>query len=114
MESLANDIIFGIQDFFSGHPESRAFVTDNLINFDVNDGAIKRHTLIHELCHVWQFDVTGPFYMSEAIHAQVAGDGYNCGYDEGLASITIPIDYAGTTESLDRGKVTGEGGQDEL
>ena len=31
--------------------------------------------MIHELTHVWQFEVTGPFYMSEAIHAQVARGG---------------------------------------
>ena len=73
-ESLVNDIIFGIQDFFTKNPESRAFVTDTLVNFDVDEG-IERHTMIHELTHVWQFEVTGPFYMSEAIHAQVARGG---------------------------------------
>ena len=102
-ESLLNDIIFGIQDFFSGNPESRAFVTDTLVNFDVDDG-IERHTMIHELTHVWQFAVTGPFYMSEAIHAQVAGAGYNYGYDEGVSNVTIPVDYAGNTETLDAGE----------
>ena len=29
--------------------------------------------MIHELTHVWQAEFTGPFYMSEAIHAQVLG-----------------------------------------
>ena len=64
-ESLANDIVFGVQDFVSGNPESRAFVSNNLVNFDVDEG-IKRHTMIHELTHVWQAEFTGPFYMSEA------------------------------------------------
>jgi hypothetical protein len=67
--------------------------------------------MIHELTHVWQFAVTGPFYMSEAIHAQVAGAGYNYGYDEGVSSVTIPIDYAGATDTLDAGDVTGLNGE---
>ena len=112
-ESLVNDIIFGLQDFFSGNPESRAFVTDTLVNFDVDEG-IERHTMIHELTHVWQFAVTGPFYMSEAIHAQVAGAGYNYGYDEGVSTVIIPVDYAGTTETLDAGETTGLGAEDKL
>jgi hypothetical protein len=112
-ESLANDIVFGVQDFVTGNPESRAFVSDNLVNFDVDEG-IERHTMIHELTHVWQFEFTGPFYMSEAIHAQVLGSGYNYGYDEGVGSTSITVDYAGGTRSLDTGKVTGEGGQTEL
>jgi hypothetical protein len=88
-------------------------VTDNLVNFDVDEG-IERHTMIHELTHVWQFDVTGPFYMSEAIHAQVAGDGYNYGYNTGAADVTILVDYSGTTETINGGDAMGEGGQDDL
>ena len=88
-------------------------MTDTLVNFDVDEG-IERHTMIHELTHVWQFAVTGPFYMSEAIHAQVAGAGYNYGYDEGVSNVTIPVDYAGTTESLDAGDVTGLNAEPEL
>jgi hypothetical protein len=112
-ESLLNDIIFGVQDFVSKNPESRAFVTDTLVNFDVDEG-IERHTMIHELTHVWQFAVTGPFYMSEAIHAQVAGAGYNYGYDEGVSNVTIPVDYAGKTKKLDAGETTGLGAEDKL
>jgi hypothetical protein len=112
-ESLANDIVFGVQDFVSGNPESRAFVSNNLVNFDVDEG-IKRHTMIHELTHVWQAEFTGPFYMSEAIHAQVLGSGYNYGYIESVGSTTIPIDYVGTTELVDDGSELGEGGQDDL
>ena len=112
-ESLTNDIVFGIQDFFTGNPDSRAFVTNTLVNFDVDEG-IERHTMIHELTHVWQFLTEGPFYMSEAIHAQVAGDGYNYGYVEGVGSTTIPTDFAGNTTSVDNGSGLGEGGQDDL
>lgn len=112
-ESLTNDIIFGVQEFFSDNEESRAFVTNTLVNFDVDEG-LARHTMIHELTHVWQFLTEGPFYMSEAIHAQVAGDGYNYGYVEGAGNTTIAVDFAGGTKSVDNGKVLGEGGQDDL
>jgi hypothetical protein len=112
-ESLVNDIIFGIQDFFSGNPESRAFVTDTLVNFDVDEG-IERHTMIHELTHVWQFEVTGPFYMSEAIHAQVAGEGYNYGYEKGGPDVEIEVDYTGTKRKFTEGPLTGKGAEDDL
>jgi phage-related protein len=81
-ESLLNDIIFGIQDWASGEKNSRAFVSNTLVNFDVDDGDIEYDTMIHELCHVWQYNDTGAFYMSEAIHAQTFGDGYNYGYSD--------------------------------
>ena len=68
-ESLLNDIIFGIQDWANDDPDSRAFVTSTLVNFDVNDGPLDFPTMIHELCHVWQFEDSGPFYMAE---------GYTC------------------------------------
>lgn len=79
-ESLDNEIIFAIQNLFDQSPDSRAFVTTTLINFDVSQG-IDTPTLIHELTHVWQALVTGPFYLSEAIHAQVTDpNAYNYGY----------------------------------
>jgi hypothetical protein len=113
-ESLTNDVIFGIQDFFTGNPDSRAFVTDTLINFDVSDGPLERRKMIHELTHVWQFKTTGPFYLVEAIHAQMTSEGYNYGYDEGVSSVSIVTDYSGTTKNEDAGEATGEGGQDDL
>ena len=36
-------------------------------------------TLIHELTHVWQYEQDGAIYMPQAIHAQVAGAGYDYG-----------------------------------
>ncbi|MBA3524213.1 MAG: hypothetical protein H0T85_06615, partial [Geodermatophilaceae bacterium] len=69
------------------------------------------HTMIHELTHVWQFEFTGPFYMAEAIHAQVLGDGYNYGYTTAATNTKITVDYAGTELELPTGKTTGEGGQ---
>jgi len=118
VSDVVNDVIFGIQDFLTGNPASRAFVTDNLVNFDVSDG-FERHTMIHELTHVWQYQSRGSTYLADAVFAQatgagVGGDAYNYGYDEGVATVTIPVDFSGGTKVLDRGQVTGEGGQDEL
>lgn len=114
-ESVTNDIIFGIQDFFTGNPDSRAFVTFSLINFDVDEG-IERHTLIHELTHVWQAEYTGPFYLVEAAEAQMLGAGYDYGYDpdDDADMVSLPVDYAGTKSNFYRGRVTGEGAQTEL
>ena len=115
-ESLLNDVIFGLQDWANGTPDSRAFTTDTLINFDVDDG-IERHTLIHELTHVWQALVTGPFYMAEAIHAQTTEAGYNYGYSKPAddnRTVKLDIDFAGTQKELFIGEATGEGGQAEL
>jgi len=109
-ESPTNSIIFGIQDFFTGNPQSRAFVTGNLINFDADDGPIRRSSLIHEMTHVWQNQNVGPIYMAEAIASQ-AGAGYNYGYTEG-ASVTIPNgDYAGNSITDLSGRIDGQGGE---
>jgi hypothetical protein len=78
-EDLTNQIIFGIQDAVRDNPDSRAFVTMNLVNFDPKDD-FDNQTMIHELCHVWQAEMEGPFYMAEAIHAQMTDEGYNYGY----------------------------------
>ena len=51
-----------------------------LINF-ASWADVDRPTLIHELTHVWQSVVEGPFYMVEATHGQMTG-GYNYGYDD--------------------------------
>jgi hypothetical protein len=110
-ESLTNDIIFGVQSLFEDDP--RAFVTYNIINFDVDEG-ITRHTMIHEMTHVWQAFATGPLYLSEAIHAQVSGDGYNYGYDEEGGNITVPIDHAGNTDTFKLGPLIGLDGESAL
>jgi hypothetical protein len=63
-----------------------------LINFASWDH-LTTQTLIHELTHVWQGVVAGPIYMAEALEAQLAGAGYNYGYQD---------------------SETGEGAEDEL
>ncbi len=80
-KDLSNVIIFGIQDFFTQNPNSRAFVTFNLVNHDVSDPALLDETFIHELCHVWQYQHVGPIYLIEALHAHVTlNDAYDYGY----------------------------------
>jgi hypothetical protein len=83
-QGLTNSVIFGIQDWFNSNPNSRAFVTMKLVNFDVNDGPMSDDTMIHELCHVYQYQDVGPIYILEAIHAQTLGVGYNYGYTNDL------------------------------
>jgi hypothetical protein len=109
VEDITNDIIFGVQDFVTDNPDSRAFVTNTLINFDVGDG-LTRHTLIHELTHVRQFESAGPEYLMQAVGAQVIGDGYNYGYTEDQANVSIVTDFAGNTTLVDAGRAAGFGG----
>jgi hypothetical protein len=113
-ESPTNSIIFGIQDFFTGEPNSRAFVTGNLINFDADDGPLERFTLVHEMTHVWQNQNVGPVYMGHAIFSQASlGDAaYNYGYTSGMADIHIPnARYDGTAVDLPQGDMTGAGAE---
>jgi hypothetical protein len=122
-DTPTNDIIFGIQDFFTGNPTSRAFVTGNLINFDADEGPVQRHTLIHELTHVWQNQNVGPVYMGHAIWEQIVQeDAYNYGYDKddpnGARDVFIVLPNAiygpGATfidsDSVARGAHTGQRG----
>ena len=123
-EGVLNTIVFGVQDFFSqlskgnfsnltDETDSRAFVTGNLINFDVDED-FDRPTFIHELTHVWQNQHRGPVYLSHAIAGQIM-DGYNYGYNTNDHSITIPdAYYDGRSEDYSEGYITGEGGADEL
>lgn len=119
-EDPLNFIIFGIQDAFTREPESRAFVTINLINFDVTDGEIDRPTLIHELTHIWQSREVGGIYMAEAIAAQTTfGTGYNYGYDDFNVAdadrLTIVDHYDGTaTTWADLGHIIGRNGEDAM
>ena len=123
-EDALNQIIFGIQDYFTGNPDSRAFVTGNLINFDPSDNNLDRPTLIHELTHVWQHKEIGGIYMAEAILAQSAGGdcatgGYNYGYDINAVaeadSLDIENDYSGgTVNTRNLGCDLGVGGETTL
>ncbi len=118
-EDALNKIIFGIQDFFTGNPNSRAFVTTNLINFDVAEAPIDRPTLIHELTHVWQSREVGGIYMAEAIFARPtvpgSSDPYNYGYSTTPVTranaLTVRDKFDGsTTPYLALGDLMGDGG----
>ncbi len=113
-ESVANDIIFGIQGLGQEKPDSRAFTTNTLINFDPDAGEWDRPTMIHELLHVWQYLETGSFFMTEAIYAQNTQEKYNYGYDENQSSVNVPTDYAGNTRQFDEGFIAGLGAEPEL
>jgi hypothetical protein len=123
-EGALNSIVFGVQDFFkqlsagnfsglTDETDSRAFVTGNLINFDVDED-LERYKLIHELTHVWQNQNVGPIYLAHAVESQIFGAGYNYGYDDPSPSVSIPVDYAGTVKNLQSGQFMGEGAQVEL
>ncbi len=122
VESVENDIIFGVQDFFNqlfqgnfagltDERDSRAFVTGNLINFDTDDGTFDRPTLIHELTHVWQNQHVGPIYLAHAVAGGIV-EGYNYGYTEPDVEITVPNAFHdGRSVNYQNGFITGEGGR---
>lgn len=119
-EDPLNKIIFGIQDLFTKNPDSRAFVTGNLINFDPSDNNFDRSTLIHELTHVWQHRTIGGIYMANAIVSQGSGDCFTSGYNYGYSgdqpdSINIERDYNGSMGSTTaHGCETGSDGETAL
>ena len=121
VDDITNDIIFGLQDWFRNETDSRAFVTNSLVNFDVDDG-LSRRTMIHELTHVWQYQQEGSAYLADAVYAQATGDGvgdsgYNYGYSEEnttATQITIPKDFGTGEEDGPAGELRGDGGEDDL
>jgi hypothetical protein len=54
----------------------RAFVIENSICLPREYLPLRTHVLVHEVCHVWQFQNGGHAYISDSVHAQVLGDGY--------------------------------------
>jgi hypothetical protein len=109
-DSPTNSLIFGIQDFFRGEPESRAFVTGNLINFDADDiPPLKRYAFIHEMTHVWQHQNVGPIYMAHALFGQATA-GYNYGYTETNTGVLLPNGAYGNIDQTEaQGFIDGEG-----
>jgi hypothetical protein len=59
--------------------DPRPFTTMTIINTDPSE-ELNLPTLIHELTHVWQGVHDGPIYLSEAVHAQTLGGGYDYGH----------------------------------
>lgn len=54
----------------------RAFVIENSIYFPREYLPLRTHILVHEVCHVWQFQNGGHAYIGDSVHAQLLGDGY--------------------------------------
>jgi hypothetical protein len=85
--SVVFDVQAWLRSTFGDAPpdaDGRPFVTMTVINVDP-DATFDLPTLVHELTHVWQGLHEGPFYMAEAVHAQLpprGSDGYNYGHDD--------------------------------
>jgi hypothetical protein len=62
-------------------------------------GPIAASTMIHELTHVWQYESAGAIYMPQALHAQIAGEGYGYG---GAAGLTARKNAGQGFDSLNR------------
>lgn len=54
----------------------RAFVIENTMHLPLPPGVCPRHLFVHEATHVWQFQNGGHAYITDSIHAQTIGDGY--------------------------------------
>ena len=54
----------------------RAFVIENTVYLPREYLPLRHHVLVHELCHVWQFQNGGHAYIGDSVHAQLLGDGY--------------------------------------
>ena len=54
----------------------RAFVIENTLFLPRGYLPLRQHILVHELCHVWQFQNGGHAYIGDSVHAQLLGDGY--------------------------------------
>lgn len=54
----------------------RAFVIEQTMFLPRGYLPLRTHVLVHELCHVWQFQNGGHAYIGDSVHAQLLGDGY--------------------------------------
>jgi hypothetical protein len=73
VQIFEGSFISGMSDWFRDN--AVAVTTMRIIHlpdgFDTTVYPKNRHTLIHELGHVWQGEVTGPYYMGHALYSQV-------------------------------------------
>ena len=72
-------------------------------NFDTTTRG-NRHTLIHELGHVWQGENTGPYYIGHALFSQVThgNAAYNYGGASALKANTTPAASSTTSTRSSR------------
>jgi hypothetical protein len=65
----------------------RAFVIENTLFIPPQFLPLLPQVLVHEICHIWQFQHGGHAYIADSLHAQLLGDGYQLekGLNEGRA-----------------------------
>lgn len=54
----------------------RAFVIENTMHLPMPSGTAPMQLFVHEATHVWQFQNGGHAYITDSLHAQTLGDGY--------------------------------------
>jgi hypothetical protein len=76
-DALALDVVT-VREALSGliNVSGRAFVIENTIHLPLPPGHVPMHLVVHEATHVWQFQNGGHAYITDSLHAQVLGDGY--------------------------------------
>jgi phage-related protein len=94
VQIFEGSFVSGMSDWF--RDEAVAVTTMRIIhlpdNFDTTTKA-NRHTLIHELGHVWQGENTGPYYMGHSLFSQ--GTQGQAAYDYGGTSALTANTTAG-------------------
>ncbi|MFZ5440794.1 MAG: hypothetical protein ACOZQL_12360 [Myxococcota bacterium] len=76
----------------------RAFVIENSIFLPAEYLPLRTHVLVHEVCHVWQFQNFGYHYIGDSVHAQLLGDGYELekGLLQGLRWAELNVEQQAT------------------
>lgn len=54
----------------------RAFVIENTMHLPMPAHTAPMQLIVHEATHVWQFQHGGHAYITDSLHAQTLGDGY--------------------------------------
>ena len=103
--------VSGMSDWF--RDEAVAVTTMRIIhlpdNFDTTTRG-NRHTLIHELGHVWQGENTGPYYIGHALFSQVTmgASAYNYG---GATALKANHDAGGKLDHVQPGAAGADHGR---
>jgi hypothetical protein len=95
VQIFEGSFVSGMSGWFRDH--AAAVTTMRIIHlpdgFDTTVYPANRHTLIHELGHVWQGEVTGPYYMGHALSSQITLG--NAAYDYGGQPALVANTQAG-------------------
>lgn len=70
-------VVEGFAGLYSTFYSHRAFTLGTTIYLKDTSAAAHDHVLVHECCHVWQYQHYGSRYISEAIGSQIAGTSYD-------------------------------------